>query len=98
MLRKSEETPTGLEPATFGSEVQRDIHYATRSFTKKESPKPGSNQRPTAYEAVALPLSYWGGDKKMFHIPRRLWSSGYDWTLPTSRPGFDSRQTQIFDL
>ena len=29
-------------------------------------------------------------------LSKRLWSSGYDWTLPTSRPGFDSRQTQIF--
>jgi hypothetical protein len=28
-------------------------------------------------------------------LSQRLWSSGYDWTLPTSRPGFDSRQTQI---
>ncbi len=28
-------------------------------------------------------------------LNKRLWSSGYDWTLPTSRPGFDSRQTHF---
>ncbi len=52
-----------------------------------------------------MPLS-WVGEIKQGHarynlrklvavLNRRLWSSGYDWTLPTSRPGFDSRQTHF---
>jgi hypothetical protein len=32
----------------------------------------------------------------LFSFSWRLWSSGCDWTLPTSRPGFDSRPPPLF--
>ena len=56
-LRGKKVPPAGLEPATFGLEVQRAVHCAKEADGPKNRRLRGSNPRPSVYRTDALPLS-----------------------------------------